>query len=53
MAQELGLEYEWRPIASRSGETQTEEYLGKINPYVAAPSAGSGHRRATRTAAGR
>ena len=31
MLNELGLEYELRPVSPRSGETHTEDYL-KINP---------------------
>ena len=29
---ELGLPYETRPVRSRSGETQTPEYLAEVNP---------------------
>ena len=47
---ELGLDYEHRPIESRSGETQTETYT-RINPRQKIPCLQDGHLTLAESAA--
>jgi glutathione S-transferase len=48
--QEVGLEYERRPIGSRTGETQTEEFT-RINPSQKIPVLQDGEFTLTESAA--